>query len=323
MKPGPSSLQSRKDKLLLAIGLCLIGASSAGFLARTGWLPELAAHFRVQYCLALTLLAILLRQHRFATALFAFFALVNLIITLLPLYQGSYPGNVAAAAVPQLRALTLNLHYTNQDYERVRQLINTYHPDVIVLQEITPRWLEELQRLRASYPYSLASPRSDPFGMALFSRLPWEQAEILHPGGSELPTLTAVIDADGSPFTLLGVHPLPPSSPEWARLRNQQLAEIAQFVRANPRPTLLLGDFNITPWSPYFTDLLQTAGLRDSARGYGLQPTWPSFFPLLWLPIDHCLFSAGITIADRRIGPFVGSDHYPLLVDFAVGPSAR
>ena len=57
-------------------------------------------------------------------------------------------------------------------------------------------------------------------------------------------------------------------------------------------------------------------GLRDSSRGMGLQPTWPADIPLLWIPIDHCLYSDGIEIRGRRTGPDVGSDHFPLIVDF-------
>jgi endonuclease/exonuclease/phosphatase (EEP) superfamily protein YafD len=36
------------------------------------------------------------------------------------------------------------------------------------------------------------------------------------------------------------------------------------------------------------------------------------------VPIDHCLVSPEITILDRRLGPAVGSDHYPLIVDFII-----
>lgn len=34
--------------------------------------------------------------------------------------------------------------------------------------------------------------------------------------------------------------------------------------------------------------------------------------------IDHCLYSEGIRIQNREIGPLVGSDHFPVIVDFVL-----
>jgi hypothetical protein len=42
-------------------------------------------------------------------------------------------------------------------------------------------------------------------------------------------------------------------------------------------------------------------------------PTWaPSF---LRVPIDHIFVSSSWRVIDRRLGPMVGSDHLPVLVD--------
>jgi len=36
----------------------------------------------------------------------------------------------------------------------------------------------------------------------------------------------------------------------------------------------------------------------------------------LLIPIDHCLHSREVRIVRKQIGPDVGSDHYPVVVDF-------
>jgi endonuclease/exonuclease/phosphatase (EEP) superfamily protein YafD len=78
----------------------------------------------------------------------------------------------------------------------------------------------------------------------------------------------------------------------------------------------MVGDFNVTPWSPLFADLLRDSGLADSCRGFGWQPTWPTRLPAMFrIPIDHCLHGAGVAIVDRRVGPEIGSDHLPLLLE--------
>lgn len=76
-----------------------------------------------------------------------------------------------------------------------------------------------------------------------------------------------------------------------------------------------MGDFNMTPWSPKFRQLVADSHLRDTVRGFGLQPTWPAGAPQFWIPIDHVLVSPDILVVDRRVGPDLGSDHYPVIVD--------
>jgi endonuclease/exonuclease/phosphatase (EEP) superfamily protein YafD len=39
---------------------------------------------------------------------------------------------------------------------------------------------------------------------------------------------------------------------------------------------------------------------------------------LMRIPIDHCLFSPGIRILSKEVGPRVGSDHFPVIVDFLI-----
>ena len=73
-----------------------------------------------------------------------------------------------------------------------------------------------------------------------------------------------------------------------------------------------------SPWGAHFRRLVHDSGLRDSAQGRGVHPSWPAIDPLLRIPIDHCLLSPCIGLVDRRVGPDIGSDHYPLIVDFVL-----
>jgi endonuclease/exonuclease/phosphatase (EEP) superfamily protein YafD len=84
---------------------------------------------------------------------------------------------------------------------------------------------------------------------------------------------------------------------------------------------ILFGDLNVTPWSPYFADLLKHGGLKDTSQGRGLFGSWPSWLPGLRIPLDHCLTSPAILVADKRLGPKVGSDHLPMMIDLIVTSS--
>ncbi len=127
--------------------------------------------------------------------------------------------------------------------------------------------------------------------------------------------MVAEVETAGGAITELGTHPLPPGSPERLRLRDEQLTALAGFVAGLRKPLILAGDLNVTPWSPRFERLLRETGLTDTARGRGLQGTWPVGLPWMRIPIDHCLISESFRVVDRKVGPAVGSDHFPLLVD--------
>lgn len=282
---------------------------------------DLLSHFRVQlFSGMLVLLTTLLIGRRYRTvAALAPFALLNLAV-ILPLYLDMPPRPDATGTT--LRVLHANANSRTGDPDRVADLIEKFKPDIVHIVEFDESWRRNLADALDDYPCSVARPRDDNFGIALYTRLPMRRSEIVALGEARLPTIIAEVETDAGLLTLVGTHPLPPVSARYSRLRDEQLTRLGDRVLDVGAPVLLLGDLNATPWSHAFRDLLDRAGLRDSERGFGVQPTWPAGNLLLGVPIDHALHSPDIVIRDRRIGPDVGSDHLPLLIEFAlhVGP---
>ncbi|MCO1498264.1 hypothetical protein, partial [Limosilactobacillus reuteri] len=68
----------------------------------------------------------------------------------------------------------------------------------------------------------------------------------------------------GGPVEVYAVHLASPPRPSRAAQRNTQLRRLAdRIAAADPAlPRIVAGDLNITPYSPYFGDLLRDAGLR-------------------------------------------------------------
>jgi endonuclease/exonuclease/phosphatase (EEP) superfamily protein YafD len=311
-----SRVSVRLWALLGAAAILASGATVLGFLGRLWWAFELVSHFRAQYCLMLmgSACLYLLGGKRRAAMRASIFTFINLSV-IVPLYLGTPPTHAEGRT---FRAVLVNVNTANREHERLRHFIRTEKPDFMVLLEINQRWLAALQELRALYPYSRAALRDDNFGMALLSRMPFDHGEINHIGNAGVPSIVARFAINGQSLTVIGTHPLPPAGRSYAELRNLQLAALAHAVQSHERPVMVLGDLNITSWSPFFQDLLRAAGLRDSRIGFGIQPTWPTGLPHFWVPIDHCLVSEEVVVHDRRIGPSVGSDHYPVVVDFSL-----
>ena len=300
---------------LVAAGTVVCGATLAGFLGWLWWVLDLFSHFRVQYFLGLTLVAlIVLAARRFRMALvFAAFSAVNLVV-IVPLYIGSFsPGNPHA---PVFRAMLINVNTHAGDPARVARAIREANPDIVVLEEISSRWIAQLEPELRGWPHVCREPREDNFGIGLFSKLPLASSRIIQVGDAGVPTIVAEVDSGKGRLTVVATHPLPPGGRTYARWRDDQLEKLVPIIRGAVGPVLLMGDLNITPWSAHFKRLVKRSGLRDSTRGYGFQPTWPADMLALLIPLDHCLHSDSIRVVGRRVGSDVGSDHYPLIVDF-------
>jgi endonuclease/exonuclease/phosphatase (EEP) superfamily protein YafD len=156
------------------------------------------------------------------------------------------------------------------------------------------------------------------FGIMLLTRLPVKTVEVVRLRPDGLPVIVACLHCDGQLVTVICAHPLSPTYPKRLRLRNELLAALAEFTGTLTGPVMLLGDLNTTSWNPAFRDLLRMSGLRDTRLGLGLQTSWPAGVPLIGITLDHCLVSAAISIRGRALGPQVGSDHAPVVIDCTI-----
>lgn len=290
-------------------------ATLLGFLGRWGWFCDLASHFRLQYAWLLAVSAVWwLFLGQGGPALLACLGAAVNISVIAPLYAKTTrpPSRYI------FRVLSANLWYLNRSHERVRRFIRETNADIVVLEEASAAWLAALKDLQADYPYAKSVFLRKGFGLLFCTRLPVETIEVVQTGQAGLPSLMARVKLRGQELIVIGAHPASPGTPRRARQRNAQLRGLASFAASLEAPVMLLGDLNITSWSPGFKDLVRESGLRDSRLGFGLQATWPVQLPWLRVPIDHCLVSQEIIVQRRRVGPSIGSDHYPVIIDFSL-----
>jgi endonuclease/exonuclease/phosphatase (EEP) superfamily protein YafD len=287
-----------------------------GFFGRVWWVFELFSHFRVQYFYALLVCAFLfiLYDDTLLSVITSCFILLNLAV-ILPLYRRSSSAhdNPGSNCILFANVLTSNL-----DHEKVQKLIQDVDPDFVALIEVNQAWLDDLKMDQAGYPFIQVEPREDNYGIALFSRYPLLKAETMAFGTFRVPSLIAQCMAEDGPLTLIVTHSPPPRSADGFRNRNQHLGDLSGYVRSLHGAVMVVGDLNITSWSPFFNSFLQSSGLRDSRLGFGVQPTWPADIPLMLIPIDHAVISPHIEIIHRAVGPKVGSDHYPIIIGFSI-----
>jgi endonuclease/exonuclease/phosphatase (EEP) superfamily protein YafD len=320
--------QPTRSSRLTVWGLLEVGAVLAclatvtGFLGRLWWVFELASHFRVQLTLLLGVLAVVwaIKRRWRMTVICGAAAVVNASLVFFLLWPEE---KTAAAGGPRLRLVAINVHTENERSDLVLDFLRGTDADVILLMEVNRRWIDALKSLRTNYSQVIAEPREDNFGIALFSRLPLTDSKVIEFGNAEVPSIAATIAVGGQSIFLFGTHPLPPGSAENARRRNEQFREIATRVRRCGMPAIVLGDLNSTPWSPYFKDLLRESGLKNTSQGRGLFGSWPAWMQFARISLDQCLVTAPIRVLNKHLGPPVGSDHLPVVVEVQLPAAER
>lgn len=292
--------------------LCLLTVvpTLLAFGARWFWILELFAHFRPHCLLVLTVAGLVLT----ALKRWAFLSVVvaawgwNLFL-IAPCF---IPVQTSGSA-ERLRVLSVNVLTRNRQYDRCRKMISASDADLVLCLEVNDDWGRELRLLGEDYPHQHFIERDDNFGIAVLSRFPWSQLDLVSLD-SPVPSVQFVARHAGCDFTFIGTHPPPPGRSSSA-VRNRQLRNLAQLVSTLEVPVIVAGDLNITPWSPHFSDLAKTSGLSDARNGFGIQPTWPSRLGSLGIPIDYVLVSKEIQVLRCEATASFGSDHRGVLVE--------
>lgn len=298
--------------LLLGIGL----ATGCSLAARHWWVFELLSHFRCQYAV---ITAVLLFS--FATLKRAGFVCLAAAIFIANFWELApfllpAESTVHGPHSHTLRIVTLNLHWRNDDPQATVEFIHQSTPDIIVLEEVTENWQRVLQGLISEFPHQRISTHKGVFGIAILSRFPLLESLVIESPSARTPSILAKLKwKSDRVITVIASHTLPPTSRARARQRNAQLNELAALIQQQAQPIIVAGDLNITPWSPWFQDLLTTTKLQDNRKGFGIQATFPSWQPCLRIPIDHVLTSPEIETISFQAGPYLGSDHLPVVCD--------
>jgi endonuclease/exonuclease/phosphatase (EEP) superfamily protein YafD len=279
-------------------------------LGATLWWPfELVSHFRLQYVAAATVflaLALITRKRLLAPGLAAVIALNAWPV--LPYL----PREPAPAAGEALTILNLNANARNPEHDRVLAAIRTSGADVVSLIELSTALAARLGELTDIYPYRVTAPANSNFGIGVLSRRPLAMDEVFELGPTMAISVRVMLPA--ASLRLIAVHLRPPVRRQMAAARNRQLDTLAMRAQTGTDPLVVCGDFNLSPYSPYFRRFESAAAVRDTRRGRGIGISWPTALPLLGIPIDHC-FVRGPLAAERveRMDQ-TGSDHYPVRI---------
>jgi len=221
-----------------------------------------------------------------------------------------------------IRVMTYNLWIDNPKIDAIEQSIRHENPDILFLSEISQATMDELT-LRLDYSHNYRTTGSN---NALFSRYPILEATTDDFGVKTTGrtfNLVAKLQVENEIVTLIGVHPPVPILRKFFHIRNHQLDTLIDASRELDGKLIVLGDFNATPWSPYFQRFERQSQLQNAGRDHWIWATWYFNQTLktryIKIPIDH-IMTRGFKPLKTWTGMTGGSDHKPLITVLAPRP---
>lgn len=223
--------------------------------------------------------------------------------------------------LPTLRLFSLNLTNSNQEVQAVAKEIASLQPDILFFQEYTPQWQVAMQKegVFDSYPFGLADEKSQPYGVAIWSKHPvdtdlWQM--------DDTTVIHAIMKVDGETLELFNLY-LPPLIDDFSTW-DERMATVAETLLQVEGPVIAIGDYNQTRYNRWYQTLTD-GRLRDAHQTCGnpWATTWPNHS--LYVPgilLDHALLSPEITCTQVWEGQGKGSEHKPIILDVVIAAQA-
>jgi endonuclease/exonuclease/phosphatase (EEP) superfamily protein YafD len=222
-------------------------------------------------------------------------------------------SEVKGAGAQSLRLAFFNKLYSNTKYEAIDQAVKQAKPDILGIAEIREADLGSIKELEY-FPYSHKMPARDGAMLAVYSKHPLE-LDLKAPKLSHVIPLIA--DIKGESYHLFVIHPKPPINNEWMKDRNTELESLVSYISLlDPQIVLLMGDFNLSPWSKTFTNLNNSlVGLKKTGTN-PLSSTWHS--GVLGTQIDHIFVPTSAAVLDFEVIGVEGSDHKMIVAQISL-----
>ena len=304
--------------LLLILRLGVAGGilSLGALLSSQHLIFDLLSHFRIQYIVMLAvLLCLAFSQRRRFISIVLFFCMA---LHAYDVFRSQKPvPPTTTAATVNITVMSSNLLASNDDYDSYIGFVKSVSPDIIVFQEYTSAWHDELIIALSDYSHHHTVPINSPFGIAVYSKYPLIDEKVFYLQNLNRPGVEVTVSVGDKKVKVIGIHPPPPISQGMYTERNQLLKMISDRAFVQTEALVVAGDFNISPWSDHFRKFLDAGALKDGRRGQAILPTWPAGFLPLQIPIDHIVVNDRVDVNSLSTSNGLSSDHKAIWADLA------
>jgi endonuclease/exonuclease/phosphatase family metal-dependent hydrolase len=242
-----------------------------------------------------------------------------------------------SAEAPSLRVLTYNVHGCRGtdgkiDPARIAAVIERCDADIVGLQEVDVArarsgGMDQAEaiaaHLRMSHHFHPALHLAEErYGDAILTRLPARhiKSAVLPSTGEPRGAIWMSVEFDGAEINVINTH--------LGLRRSQRIAQINTLLgptwigksESQPRPLILMGDFNAVPSSTAYRTLRRTFCDVQRIDGRRARATFPSRLPIFRL--DHIFIDDALSVVDAEVPttPIIrtASDHLPLVATLSL-----
>jgi len=217
------------------------------------------------------------------------------------------------------KIVSYNTWSKNYEINRIAGVIKEQKPDILLLQEITPRIFESLKAgLKDLYSPGKAYFSYDPeMLLAVVSRFPAEPGTVTK-GSGRVQKVT--LHSPVGPITVFNVHILRRGG--WQSRYRKINRLLKQDLIHETGPVILGGDFNIPDQSETYRYITRYLANTHREAGFGFGFSFPAcpvkLFGLIPIPslvrIDHIFINEHFeTLQAGTIKDSGGSDHFPVM----------
>lgn len=224
---------------------------------------------------------------------------------------------------PRLKLISVNVLTPNRNAPALLALVRAHSPDILVTLETDAWWQEQLAPLEASYPYRMACPLDNLYGMHVYSKLPLSEQETRFLVEDDVPSMHASLQlAPKLQVRLHFLHPAPPSPTEneESTERDVELLMLAKSLKEEQGPVVVAGDLNDVAWSPTTRMFRKISGLLDPRVGRALVNTFHAHYFFARWPLDHFFHSDHFELVHIERLPSIDSDHFPVMIELQYHP---
>jgi len=235
----------------------------------------------------------------------------------------------------EIKVMTYNVFFKNKSPNYTIKLILKENPDILFVQELTPKWATILnKKLGNNYPYKLLHPLNGTHGIGIYSKHQLSNHQLLNNSYNKPYAQTADVQIGENKVQLINSHLASPAvaienrdeffSLYWQnyKTRKNQLQALQTIAKKNTQifqARLIVGDLNTMKYEPIFKSLKFSWANAHSVSGRGLGFNFPhsSRVPP-FLTLDYILGKGQIKFIETEIVDGGGSDHLAIVTKIDV-----
>ena len=224
-----------------------------------------------------------------------------------------------------IKVFYANILYKNTDYKSLQDKIIEEDPDIVVMVEFSDDHEEEMKEFfKENYPYMNRNSRSMTLAWdVVFSKIPLENITETHEveaWSRNYSYIKILCDNCEDWVDFYVIHTAAPVSLKNYDMRNNQIGKLlSDFIKyhENWTPTMIIWDFNLSPWSYYYKKLTKHRNMLNALSFQSPNYTRSLFQQWIFRShIDQLFISPEVKISEIKIEKLAGSDHRSFTFQF-------